>query len=94
MEIGNWFDPSLDLPSIKKVIHAIRNEPIRKVLTFQTPNKLVLDVNLLGTLYFARIAAVYLRQGAQPGDDKSLVLMSSAAGFKETPGMFLYQVSF
>jgi NAD(P)-dependent dehydrogenase (short-subunit alcohol dehydrogenase family) len=53
----------------------------------------VLDVNLLGTLYFARIAAVYLRQGAQPGDDKSLVLMSSAAGFKDTPGMFVYQVS-
>jgi len=33
VEIGNWFDPSLDLSSIKKVIHAIRNEPIRKVLT-------------------------------------------------------------
>lgn len=34
VEIGNWFDPSLDLASIKKVIHAIENgPPIGMVLT-------------------------------------------------------------
>jgi len=64
-------------------------------LTLETveekPPTLVLDVNLLGTLYFARVAAVYLRQGAKPGDDKSLLLTSSLAGFKESPGMFVYQ---
>lgn len=57
----------------------------------QPPNKLVLDVNLLGALYFARIAAVYLRQGVSPDDHKSLLLMSSAAGYKESPGLFVYQ---
>jgi NAD(P)-dependent dehydrogenase (short-subunit alcohol dehydrogenase family) len=28
VEIGNWFDPSLDLSSIRKVIHATKNQPI------------------------------------------------------------------
>jgi NAD(P)-dependent dehydrogenase (short-subunit alcohol dehydrogenase family) len=47
-------------------------------------------VNLIGTLYFARIAAVYLKQNAKPNEDKSLLLLSSTAGFKETPGLFCY----
>lgn len=58
----------------------------------QVPNQKVLDVNLLGSLYFARIACVYLRQGRQEGDDKTLTFVSSAAGFKDTPGLFVYQV--
>lgn len=59
----------------------------------QKPPTKVIDVNLTGTLYFSRIAAVYLKQGAEPQDDKSLVLVSSTAGFKETPGLFIYQAS-
>jgi NAD(P)-dependent dehydrogenase (short-subunit alcohol dehydrogenase family) len=49
-------------------------------------------VNLLGTLYFSRIAVVYLRHGLTVEDDKSLVLLSSVSGFKETPGMPVYEV--
>ncbi|OAP56326.1 hypothetical protein AYL99_09505 [Fonsecaea erecta] len=76
IEIGNWFDPHLDLTSVREV-----------------PNQKVLDVNLLGSLYFARIACVYLRQGRKDGDDKSLILFSSVAGFKESPGLFVYQAT-
>ena len=53
---------------------------------------MALDVNLLGVLYFSRIACVYLRQNRKEGEDKSLLLVSSLAGFKESPGLFLYQV--
>lgn len=56
------------------------------------PQSTTLDVNLLATLYFARIASVYLRQGRSEDDDKSLVLVSSVAGFKETSGMPVYLV--
>jgi len=59
----------------------------------QKPSTKTLDVNLTGTLYFSRIAAVYLKQGAGPQDDKSLLLVSSTAGFKETPGLFVYTAS-
>jgi len=58
----------------------------------QPPSTLVLDVNLLGPLYFARIAAVYLRHNAQTTDDKSIILLSSAAGFLGTPGLATYSV--
>jgi len=59
----------------------------------QVPTKAVLDVNLLGVLYFARIASVYLRQNRKEGEDKSLTLLSSVAGFKESPGLFVYQAA-
>jgi len=36
---------------------------------------------------------VYLKDGAKPDEDKSLVLVSSIAGFKESPGLFVYQAS-
>lgn len=57
----------------------------------EAPNMSVLDVNLTGTIYFARIASVYLRHNAKEGDDKSLVLLSSVAGFYDNPGLFVYQ---
>lgn len=75
-EVGNWFDPKLDLESIT-----------------EKPSTKVIDVNLVGCLYFSRIAAVYLRQHANSSSNKSLVLVSSTAGFKETPGLFVYQAS-
>lgn len=53
----------------------------------------VLEINYLGVLYFTRIAAVYLRHNRQPGEHKSITLLSSAAGFRDSPGLFVYQSS-
>ncbi|KAH8802666.1 putative 3-hydroxyacyl-CoA dehydrogenase [Xylogone sp. PMI_703] len=64
----------------------------RETVKEQPPTRTV-DVNLTGTLYFARVAAVYLKDGAKAGEDKSLVLVSSIAGFKDGPGLFVYQAS-
>lgn len=75
-EIGNVFDPTLDM-------HSIRKPPTTKVL----------DVNLTGCLYVARIASVYLRQNRPADVDRSITLVSSVAGFKESPGLFVYQAS-
>ena len=52
-------------------------------------------MNLKGVLYFARIALAYLSHGQdkEKPSDKSLTLLSSVAGFKETPGIFVYQAS-
>ncbi|KAL4884287.1 hypothetical protein BJY04DRAFT_215716 [Aspergillus karnatakaensis] len=59
------------------------------------PDPLALNVNLLGTLYFARIAAVYLHQNHSdsPEADKSIVLVSSVAGLTESPGLPVYCAS-
>ncbi|GAM42084.1 3-hydroxyacyl-CoA dehydrogenase [Talaromyces pinophilus] len=59
----------------------------------EVPSSTVLDVNLLGCLYCARIATVYLRQNRSENEDRSLTLVSSVAGFKESPGIFVYQAS-
>jgi NAD(P)-dependent dehydrogenase (short-subunit alcohol dehydrogenase family) len=63
----------------------------------KAPDLVTLNVNLLGALYFTRIAAVYLRQGQEDADDtesdKSIVLVSSIAGFTEAPGLPLYCAS-
>ncbi|KAL2783108.1 hypothetical protein BJX66DRAFT_319127 [Aspergillus keveii] len=77
-EIGNVFDPALDMESIRK-----------------PPTTKVLDVNLNGCIYVARIASVYLRQNRPTGNksDRSITLISSVAGFKESPGLFIYQAS-
>lgn len=53
----------------------------------------MLDVNLGGCLSVTRIASVYLRQNRPEGDDRSITLVSSVAGFKESPGLFVYQAS-
>ncbi|EXJ67976.1 uncharacterized protein A1O5_08590 [Cladophialophora psammophila CBS 110553] len=56
------------------------------------PPDLVVDVNLKGTLYFSHIALQYLARNR--GDtDRSLTMLSSQAGFKETPGLFVYQAT-
>ena len=49
-------------------------------------------------MYVTRIASVYLRHNRNIIDhshntDRSIVLVSSVAGFKDAPGMFLYQAS-
>ena len=72
------FDPNLTLDSV-------REEPMRSMS--------VVDVNLKGPLYFARLASVYLRHlgpGASGAGDKSLTLISSVAGFREDPGLYAY----
>jgi NAD(P)-dependent dehydrogenase (short-subunit alcohol dehydrogenase family) len=55
------------------------------------PDTVVLDVNLTGVLYFARVACAYLAEGAKR--DRSLTLLSSVAGFEESPGLFVYQAA-
>jgi len=56
----------------------------------EAPSTIVVDVNLTGSLYFARIAVVYLQQGKTEHDDKSMILMSSVTGFKEAPSIPVY----
>lgn len=76
-EQGNWFDPTSTIESIK-------DDP---------GNTKVLDVNLLGTLHFARIATVFLRESKQEGRNRSLTLLSSVNAFRDSPGLYLYQTS-
>ena len=76
LEQGNWFDPNLTIDSVKD----------------DSGNPKTLDVNVIGSLHFARIAAVFLRDGRQEGQDKSLILLSSVNAFRESPGLYLYQV--
>lgn len=87
-----------------KVDHAVANagilergawfDPGLTVESVERPETTaVVEINYLGVLYFTRIAAVYLRHNRQPGEDKSITLISSAAGFRDSPGLFLYQSS-
>lgn len=62
-------------------------------MMMKTPTQKVLDVNLLGSMYVARIASVYLRHNRGPGADRSILLFSSVSGFKESPSLFIYQAS-
>ncbi|KAL2869664.1 uncharacterized protein BJX67DRAFT_319110 [Aspergillus lucknowensis] len=68
--------------------HALNLTEIRK-----PPSSRDIDVNLIGTLYVTRIASVYLRHNRGPGVDRSILLFSCSAGFKETPGVSVYQAS-
>jgi NAD(P)-dependent dehydrogenase (short-subunit alcohol dehydrogenase family) len=49
----------------------------------------LLDINLNGCIYFARIALAYLHAGSDNSEppSKGLTLISSAAAFQEAPGM-------
>lgn len=83
-EQGSFVSPELTLESV-------REEPKKSVH--------VVDVNLKGPLYFARLASVYLRQPAKGEDadaalvDKSLTFTSSVAAFREDPGLYVYVAS-
>ncbi|PYI00687.1 NAD(P)-binding protein [Aspergillus sclerotiicarbonarius CBS 121057] len=57
------------------------------------PSTKDLDVNLTGSLYVVRVASVYLRHNRGPWVDRSIILFSCAAGFKETPGVSVYQAA-
>ena len=75
-EVGNWYDPNLTIETVQD----------------DGGNTRTIDVNLMGTLRFARIASVFLRTGRQEGQDRSLTLLSSVNAWRESPGLFLYQV--
>jgi len=80
-EQGNLVNPELDLASV-------RDEP--------KDGARVIDVNLKGPVYFARLASVYLRQGDETSVmpmDKSLTFTSSVAAFREDPGLYVYVAS-
>ncbi|KAK3049653.1 hypothetical protein LTR09_009075 [Extremus antarcticus] len=74
-ETGNWFDPGLTIESVGREPGDLKT----------------LDVNVIGTLHFARIAAVFLREGHQKGQDKSFTILSSVNAFRESPGLYIYQ---
>lgn len=59
----------------------------------ESPDLSVLDVNLKGAIYFSRVATVYLKANAKVAEDRSIVFLSSIAGFHDTPGFFVYQTS-
>lgn len=75
-ERGNWFDPGLTIESVKS----------------DQGDLTTLDVNVIGTLHFARIAVPFLREGRKQRQDKTLTILSSVNAFRESPGLFIYQV--
>ena len=75
-ETGNWFDPTLTIDSVAK----------------DSGNLKTFHVNVIGTLHFLRIGAVFLREGRQEKQDKSLTILSSVNAFRESPGLYIYQV--
>lgn len=80
-----------NLMSSELTLESVREEPTNSVQ--------IVDVNLKGPLYFARLASVYLRQptkGEEVGAgqmDKSLTFTSSVAAFREDPGLYVYVAS-
>ncbi|KAL4778976.1 hypothetical protein BJX76DRAFT_362227 [Aspergillus varians] len=68
--------------------HSLNLNELRKA-----PSRADIDVNLVGTLYVTRVASVYLRHNRGPGVDRSILLFSCAAGFKETPVVSVYQAA-
>ncbi|EXJ77491.1 hypothetical protein A1O3_09717 [Capronia epimyces CBS 606.96] len=85
---GYWEPDKLNLQSVRETPTGIID---------------VIDINLTGTLFFARLAVAYLkenhnvdRQNSSPESivsSKSITLVSSVAGFKESPGLFAYSAA-
>ncbi|KAH9208508.1 hypothetical protein DL95DRAFT_311696, partial [Leptodontidium sp. 2 PMI_412] len=86
-----------------RIDHAVANAPVYEppplfepTLTLQTiekasdPSPLTVNVNILGSIFFSRVATVFLREGASPTDDKSLTFISSAAGVIYAPDTPIY----
>ncbi|WPH02195.1 Hypothetical protein R9X50_00505000 [Acrodontium crateriforme] len=78
-ERGDWFDEALTRDSVGD----------------DEGNLSVMDINVRGTMWFSRVAVVYLRDGRDENmvDDRSLTLMSSVNAFRESPKLFCYQTS-
>lgn len=81
LEQGAWFDPGLTIESVGR----------------QQATTAVIDVNVIGSANFARIAVVFLRDGLEKGmgkgENRSLTLLSSVNAFRDSPGLYMYQVS-
>ena len=84
-----YFDQTLDVENVAK----------------GTGDMTTLNVNFIGSCAFARIALPFLRHGRRSQQDRletngnvhaecdrSLTFSSSVTGFRDAPGMFLYQV--
>lgn len=72
-------------------------DPITSLEEVEKPgNNMLLDVNLMGVLYFVRIAIPYMLQGGgiSAGHQKSITLLSSVGGFSPLVGIPLYTVGF
>lgn len=52
-----------------------------------------IDINLVGVLNFMHIALPYLKHNRPANSDRSISLVGSAAGFRESPGLPVYQAS-
>jgi NADP-dependent 3-hydroxy acid dehydrogenase YdfG len=106
-DVANYADNlalfKLALKKYGKIDHAVavagvgeRGSWFDRDLTIEDVEKpetnMTVEVNLLGVLYFVRIALPYLKVGRKEGDDKGIVLVGSAAGFRESPGLPVYQV--
>ena len=76
-EQGSWFDPALNVETVGQ----------------ERATTVVIDVNVIGSANFARIAVVFLRDGLQKDGNRSLTLLSSVNAFRESPGLYMYQVS-
>ncbi|KAI9652882.1 MAG: hypothetical protein M1831_006311 [Alyxoria varia] len=70
-------------------------DPKLKIDDVEKPETdVVLDVNLKGSAYFARVALPYLKHGGArtKGNDKSITFLSSITGFMSSPDASMYQV--
>ena len=76
-EKGQWFDPELTMESVKN----------------EKGPQATLDINVIGLANFVRVAVVFMREGMQKGENKSITLMSSVNAFRESPGLYMYQTS-
>ncbi|OCT52098.1 putative oxidoreductase,short chain dehydrogenase [Cladophialophora carrionii] len=85
---GYWEPDLLNLESVRETPTGIAD---------------VIDINLNGTLYFARLAVAYLKEkhafdrasttAESINSSKCITLVSSVAGFKESPGLFAYSAA-
>ncbi|EXJ82000.1 hypothetical protein A1O1_08068 [Capronia coronata CBS 617.96] len=85
---GYWEPDKLNLQSVREPPTGITD---------------VLDINLNGTMYFTRLAVAYLKENhtfdpesSTPESivsSKAITLVSSLAGFKESPGLFAYSAA-
>lgn len=57
------------------------------------PPRTTIDINLVGVLYFVRVALPYLKLERKGSEDKSVVIVGSAAGFRESPGLPVYNAT-
>ncbi|KIV78856.1 hypothetical protein PV11_06465 [Exophiala sideris] len=80
--------------------HKLNLQSVRETPTGITD---VVDINLNGTLYFARLAIAYMKENHTFNKEsttaesitspKCITLVSSVAGFKESPGLFAYSAA-